>query len=301
MHLNNQLMGDVNMAQSASTIGKVKETSKKAADKAEISPFVETMARIGYGARGLIYFIMGMLAVQLAIGAGGKAADQQGAIAIIGKQPFGRILLWVILVGLASYALWGLVRAILDPLHKGHDMKGIIERVGFMFSAVSYAILILPTYAAISGGAKQAHNGAQGEKTQAYVGKILEMPWGRWMVGIAGLIVIGVGLLQIYQGIKKDFDSQIHFKPLSGQKLMWVKRLGRFGTVARGIVFALIGIFLIVAAYRANPGQAKGFDGALISLLHQPFGTYLMGIVAVGLAAMGIYSFLIALWFRLKK
>jgi hypothetical protein len=288
------------MPHSANTIGKVKNSGKQVADQAAFSPIVEVMARLGYAARGLIYFTIGMLAVQLAIGAGGTAADQQGAIAVIGRQPFGRILLWVILVGLVSYALWGLVRAILDPLHKGHDMKGIMERVGFMFSAVSYTILILPTYAVIAGGAKQAHNGAQGEKTQIYIGKILEMSWGRWMVGIIGFIVVGVGLLQIYQGIRKKFDSQIHLKPLSRRKLMWFKRLGRFGTVARGIIFALIGVFLMLAAYHSNPSQAKGFDGALLSLMHQPYGAYLMGIIAIGLAAMGIYSFFIALWLRLK-
>jgi hypothetical protein len=290
----------VMMSHSVNTIGKVKETGKKVADDAAFSPFVEVMARLGYGVRGLIYFVMGVLTVQFAIGAGGTAADQQGAIAVIGRQPFGRVLLWIILVGLASYALWGLVRAVLDPLRKGHDMKGIAERVGFMFSAISYIILILPTYGVIAGGTKQAHNGAQGEKTQTYVGKILELPWGKWAVGIVGIVVVGVGLLQIYQGVRTHFDSQIHLKPLSRQKLLWVKRLGRFGTVARGIIFALIGIFLAAAAYHANPGQAKGFDGALMSLMHQPYGPYLMGIVAIGLAAMGVYSFLIALWLRLK-
>jgi hypothetical protein len=288
------------MSHSANTIGKVRETSKKVADEAAFSPFVEVMARLGYGARGLIYFIMGVLAVQFAVGAGGAAADQQGAIAVIGKQPFGRVLLWITLVGLISYALWGLVRAILDPLHKGHDMKGIMERVGFMFSAISYGILIFPTYAMITGGAKQVHNGAQGEKTQAYVSKILQMPMGRWAVGIVGIIVVGVGLLQIYQGIRTHFDSQIHLRSLSQRTLMWVKRLGRFGTVARGIIFALIGIFLALAAYHTNPGQAKGFDGALMSLMHQPYGPYLMGLVAFGLAAMGVYSFFIALWLRLN-
>jgi type IV secretory pathway VirB2 component (pilin) len=163
------------------------------------------------------------------------------------------------------------------------------------------ALLVLPTYAAIAGGRKQAHNGAQSEQTHEYVTKILSMNWGRWLVGIIGVLVIAVGLYQIYEGIRLHFDSHIQPRSMSSQKAGWIKRAGQFGTVARGVVFTMIGLFLFVAAIQNNPGEAKGFDEALLSLLQQPYGLWLMGAVAVGLIAFGIYSIFCGLWFRVKK
>ncbi len=124
----------------------IKAEVKKAGKKAEFSPLMEALTRIGYGTRGLIYIIMGLLAVQVALGKGGALASPLGAIAKIGKQPAGMLLLWIVLLGLISYSLWGVVRAVFDPLHKGNDMKGLIARGGFLVSAFGYAILILPTY-----------------------------------------------------------------------------------------------------------------------------------------------------------
>jgi len=289
------------MSGQINTIGGIKETGKKAAHKAAFNPIVEIMARLGYASCGLIYFVMGLLTILFAFGNGGKTADQQGAIAMIGRQPEGRFLLWLVLIGLVCYSLWGLIRAALNPLHNGHDTKGAAERVGYLFSAIAYALLLLPTYALIAGGAQPAHNGAQGAETQHYVAKLLTLPWGQWVVGIVGMLVILVGIYQIYQGIKPDFERQLHLVKLTPSQVKWVKRLGRFGIIARGIIFVLVGIFLIVAAYTANSSQAKGLDGALMSLMHQPYGHWLMGSIALGLIAMGIYSLFVSLFFRLRE
>jgi hypothetical protein len=284
---------------SANSRNRFKETGKKMSRHASSNPLVELIARVGYGVRGLLYFTIGLLAVLLALGHSGKAADQQGAIAIIGRLPAGQVLLWVVLIGLISYALWGLVRALFDPLHKGNDLKGIAERIGYLFSAAAYASLVIPTYAAIAGGRKQAHNGAQTQQTQEYVTKILSMNFGRLMVGVIGVLVIAVGLYQIVEGIRLHYDENIQPRSMAPQKAEWIKRAGQFGTVARGVVFAMIGLFLFLAATQNNPGKAKGFDETLLSLLQQPYGQWLMGIVAVGLIAFGIYSFFCGLWFRL--
>jgi hypothetical protein len=148
------------------------------AQKAEYSPVMEALTRIGYGARGLIYIMMGYLAVKVALGKGGALATPQQAIAAIGKSPAGLILLWVILVGIVAYSLWGLVRAILDPLHKGHDAKGLFARFGFLWSAISYAILAVPTYGYIRG-ISQSSSGAQ---TQKLLTSIMKLPWGRYAI-----------------------------------------------------------------------------------------------------------------------
>lgn len=272
----------------------VKSTAKKAA----FSPLMEALTRLGYGVRGLIYITMGLLALNVSLGKGGAPTDQQGAIAAIGRQPAGYILLWVVLFGLISYSLWGVIRAVFDPLHKGHDLKGLIARAGFLASAAGYAYLILPTYGYITGTRSSAQNGAN---TQHSVASIMSTPWGRWAIGIIGLIVIAVGMYQMYQGFNASFDKQFHTYAMTARQVRLATQLGRFGTAARGFVFALVGGSLCLAAYMSNSSQPIGFDAALSSLLRQPYGIWLLGIVAVGLIAFGVYSMLSAFWFRLKR
>jgi Domain of Unknown Function (DUF1206) len=280
------------------SIGSVTADVKRAGKKAADSPLMEALTRLGYGVRGLIYLTMGLLALNVAFGKGGAPTDQQGAIAAIGRQPAGLFLLWLVLIGLVSYSLWGVIRAVLDPLHKGHDLKGLIERGGFLFSAASYAILILPTYGYITGAGRTAQTGAQ---TQQSLAAIMTKPWGPWAIGALGLAVIAGGLYQIKQGFDNSFDKQ--FKPyaMTAQEVKLATQLGRFGTATRGFIFALVGGALCVAAYHSNSSQAIGIDAALKTLMGQSYGVWLLGIVAVGLMAFGVYSILSAIWFRTKR
>ena len=284
------------MSATNSTIA-IKAEVKKAGKKAEFSPLMEALTRIGYGTRGLIYIIMGLLAVQVALGKGGALASPLGAIAKIGKQPGGMVLLWVVLLGLISYSLWGVVRAVFDPLHKGNDMKGLIARAGFLVSAFGYAILILPTYGYITGKSLAS----SGSQSQKMITTIMAMPWGRWAIGIIGLAALAAGLYQIYLGFKAGFDRQFETYALTPEQVKLATDVGRFGTAARGVVLTLVGGLIVLAAYRANPSQPIGMDAALATLLHQPYGIWLLGIVAVGLIAFGCYSMLSAFWFRLKR
>jgi hypothetical protein len=258
---------------------------------------METLTRIGYGTRGLIYITMGLLAFRVALGKGGALASPLGAIAEIGKQPAGMIVLWVVLLGLISYTLWGVVRALLDPLHKGNDMKGLIKRGGFLASAFGYAVLIMPTYGYVTGTSLAS----KGSQTQKMITTIMAMSWGRWAIGILGLAVLASGLYQIYLGFKAGFDKQFETYALTQKQVKLATDVGRFGTVARGVVLAVVGGLISFAAYRVNPSQPIGMDTALATLLHQPYGLWLLGIVAVGLIAFGSYSMLSALWFRLKR
>jgi hypothetical protein len=211
--------------------------------------------------------------------------------------PFAHLLWWIILVGLISYSLWGVIRAVLDPYHKGTDLHGLLERGGYLISAITYATFVYPTYQLIVG----AESGTGTEATVEIVSKVMNMPLGRWLVGGFGLAAIAAGFYQIYAGITMDFDHR--FKPyaLSSNQLRIAKQIGRYGTIARGIVFGITGGFLVLAAWQANPGQAKGFDGALDYLAKQPYGLWPLAIIAVGFIAFGIYSFMGAAWFRLKR
>jgi hypothetical protein len=269
---------------------------KSSAHKAAFSPVMEVLTRLGYGVRGAIYVVMGLLAVQVALGKGGALASPQGAIADIGKQPAGLILLWVILVGILAYSVWGLVRAMWDPLHKGSDLKGMLTRIGFLSSAVGYAFLAYTTYGFIKG-ASQSASGSPAK----LLASVMAMPYGRWAIGLLGLIVVVVGLYQIILGFKAGFEKQFQTYALTPKEAKLATDIGRFGTAARGVVFALVGVLIFQAAYNSNPSQPVGMDAALAALLHQPYGIWLLGIVAVGLVAFGFYSLLSALWFRLRR
>lgn len=241
----------------------LKQEGKKVAGEATTSRPVEDLMRLGYVVRGLVYGVIGLLALQVAFGTGGALNDTQGAIAALGRTPVGGVLLYVILVGLFGYALWSLIRAALDPEHKGTDSKGIVERVGYAVSGLSYGLLAFATYGLITAGASAARNGAQGAQTQQMTASILSNSWGPWVVGIAGVIVIGIGLAQVVRGLRPDFHRQFHAYALSRDQRTWIDRLGRFGTAARGVVFTLIGVFLFLAAIitiHARPRVLMGYS-----------------------------------------
>jgi hypothetical protein len=262
---------------------------------------METLMRLGYIVRGLVYGMIGLLAVQVAMNRGGSLDDTQGAIVALGNTPLGTALLYAILVGLIGYGLWGLIRAIFDPLHKGSDMKGIAERIGFAVSGISYGLLAVATYGLITGASDAARNGAQTSQAQQTTASIMSNSWGPIAVGAVGILVIGVGLLQVIQGLRPNFKQQFQVYALSGEQQKWINRLGRFGTAARGVVFAMIGVFLFLAAYRHDPSQAQGINGVLAALLQQPSGPWLLGIVALGLMAFGIYSAVSGIMLRFKR
>ena len=277
-------------------IKSVETQGKRAAKQAAYSPVMERLTRLGYGIKGLIYIMIGLLAIQGALGKAKTPADQFGAIRTFSKLPFAHVLLWVVLIGLVSYALWGIIRAVMDPFHKGTDLKGLLSRAGYLVSAATYAVLSLATYGLITG----SRSGSSTNQTQL-VSRVMSMPMGRWIVGAIGIAAILGGLYQIYAGFEAKFQKQ--FKPyaLNADQYKLAVQIGRFGTIARGVVFAIVGFFFTLAAYYANPSQAQGVSGALNFLAKQPYGLWLMGIVAVGLIAFGIYSLMTAAWFRFKR
>jgi uncharacterized protein DUF1206 len=275
----------------------VEKEGKKVAKKAAFSPVMEGLARLGYAVKGFLYIAIGFIAIFGALGKSSTPADQIGAIAEFSKLPYASLFLGIVLIGLISYSLWGLIRAIFDPFHKGNDLEGLLARGGYLLSAVTYAFFLIPTYHLIQG----ARAGAGSDASVQMVSTVMNIPLGRWLVGAVGLGGIGAGLYQMYMGITMNFEQ--HFKPytLGPEQLKVAKQVGRYGTIARGVVFALVGFFLCLAAYQANPGHARGFDGAFDYLAKQPYGIWLLGIIAVGMIAFGLYSFMSAAWFRLKR
>lgn len=279
-------------------VQEIQSEGKRAAQQAAYSPLMETLTRIGYAVKGVIYILIGILALQGVAGKNHTPADQLGAIAALSKLPAGEAILWIVLIGLIAYSLWGFIRAILDPYHKGHDLKGIASRIGYAISGITYAFFVLPTYELIKGASRTSSSTSS---TTKMVAQVMSMPFGPFLIGAFGVAAIAAGAYQIYSGLNSTFDRQ--FKPyaLTPDQYRTVIQAGRFGTAARGVVFALTGFFLCLAAVYHNPNQAKGFSGALTFLAHQPYGLWLLGIVAVGLMAFGVYSLLSAAWFRLRR
>ena len=263
------------------------DSIKQPLQRATAQPWFERLARLGYAAKGLVYFIVGFLAAQAAFGTGGRTTDTSGALTTIVTQPFGKFLLFLVTIGIIGYVLLRIAQAILDPEHAGEkmDAKRIAQRLGYAFSALAYSSLAMTAVKLIIGS-----GGSSGNATQDWTARILAQPFGRWLVGLAGVIAIGVGFSYLYEAYKAKFRRHLKLIQMSPAEQTWAVRLGRFGIAARGIVFAIIGLFLIQAAKQSDASQAKGFGEVLAILAQQPSGPWLLGIVALGLIAYGIYS-----------
>lgn len=252
----------------------------------------EVLSRAGFIARGIVYGLIGVLAVALALGAGGKATNQQGALETVAAQPLGRVLLVAIAAGLGGYALWRLVRA---ALGRGPEdaRDNLIDRIAGFGSGVVYAFLCYVA-AKIVAGARAGNGGVQ-HKTAG----ILGWPGGQWLVGIAGIVLVGIGLYQGYRAITQEFLDDAKVGEMDARTRRLVTAVGVVGHLARMVVFGLVGIFLVKAAVDYNPHAAVGVGGALARLLHEPFGNALLAVVAAGLVAFGLYSITDARYHRL--
>jgi Domain of Unknown Function (DUF1206) len=272
-----------NMTRRNSPTDNIKQPVRRASSQ----PWFERLARLGYAAKGLVYFIVGFLAAQAAFGSGGRTTDTSGALTTIVTQPFGKFLLFLVTIGIIGYVLWRIVQTILDPEHAGEkmDAKRIAQRLGYAFSALAYSGLAVTAAKLIIGS-----GGSSGNATQDWTARFLAQPFGRWLVGLAGVVVIGVGFSYLYEAYKAKFRRHLKLSQMSQAEQTWAVRLGRLGIAARGIVFGIIGLFLIQAAKQSDASQAKGFGEALASLEQQPFGPWVLGLVALGLIAYGIYS-----------
>jgi hypothetical protein len=268
-------------------------------DDAQENIWVDRLTRIGYFARGIIYGLIGLFALQLAVGLGGKITDQSGALSSLAGQPFGKILLIVVAVGMIGLFIWGIIRAVADPLRKGNDFKGLVSRAGYLISGLSYGALFIPTLNLIQGsGHRSAGSTATAQKAAAGV---LAMPGGPLIVGVVGAALIGVGIYRIYAGYSSKLNERLKSYKMSAQQRRLANRLGRFGYIAIGIVFIILGFLAILAAATLDPRKVGGFDQALTFLVRQSYGPFLLLIVALGLIAYAIYSFMGSLWFRIKE
>jgi uncharacterized protein DUF1206 len=242
----------------------------------------EWLSRGGFVARALVYGIIGVLALKLALGHGGKLTNQQGALHTVAHQPFGKFLLTLVAIGLGGYSLWRLVRAGLGHGPEGSD-RGF-ERAAALASGIAYGLVCVVAIEILLGTGGGSHS------PKKPAAGVLGWPGGAWIVGVAGVVMIGVALYQGYKGITRKFLDDSKVEQMGPTMKVWIGRLGTFGHLARMVVFGLVGVFLVKAAIDYNPNKVVGLDGALAKIVDHPYGPFLLGIVAAGLVAFALYS-----------
>lgn len=278
------------------TLDEHKDTGGDLAERAEDSSWLEGLARAGLAARGVLYVVVGVLALQIAFGKKGEQADKQGALAALARQPFGKVLLVAVAVGFAGYAVWRLVSAFLDTEGDGSDAGGWAKRAGDLGRGLLYGGFFVAAVRLLTGS-----SGDDRTKEADLTAKVLEAPAGRVAVALVGLAVIGAGLYNGYRALSRKYRKKLETGSISATARRWLTGIATAGLAARMVVFCLIGAFLVKAAVRYDPNQAVGVDGALKRLADRPYGPWLLGLVAVGLFLFGIYSFVEARYRRVLE
>jgi hypothetical protein len=212
----------------------------------------------------------------------------------VGDAPFGEFLLVTIGVGLVGYALWRFIQAFMDTENKGKNAKGIAVRLGYFFIGLFHMGLAIFALRLALG-----NDDGDGDSTQMWTAHLMSQPFGRWLVGIVGAIIIARGAFHLYRAFSVNFRKKLNLREMSATEDKWATRLGRVGYAARGLVFVIIGIFLIVAAIYEDPREARGLEGALDTLARQPWGSTVLGAVALGLVCYGMFKFVEARFRRM--
>jgi hypothetical protein len=260
------------------------------------APWVQRLARLGYAAKGVVYALVGGLALAAAFGERGRAEGADGALATVVSAPFGRALLGVIAFGLVGHVVWRLVQAGLDPEGRGSDSKGLAQRAGLALSAAIYGVLALEAVRLARG----TGGGGGGDAASHWTARALDLPFGRVLVGLVGVGVAAYGVYQGVKAVRSDVCKRLDLSGLGAQGRTNVERAGRAGLAARGVVFVLVGGFLLSAAWQEQAAEARGLDGVLRTLERQPYGPVVLGLVALGLAAYGVFQLVQARYRRIR-
>ena len=266
-------------------------SARSAGRRAARSAAMKWLARAGFVARGIMYAVIGWIALQIAFRHSGQQADKNGALHTLDSTPVGTFALWVLVIGFFGMALWRLSEASYGAA--GPDGRKTKTRLGALARTVLYAVTGYGVLRyAIGAGGPQSSN----QQSVDLTATLLHHPGGRVLVVIIGLALIGAGLVTGYQYWTEKFLKNLQ----TGQMSITTRRImawpGRVGGVARGIIFITAGIFLVVASAEAKPQEAKGIDSSLRALAATPIGPWLLVLVATGLIMFGVYSCCEARW-----
>jgi hypothetical protein len=261
------------------------------ARKAHRSDTVEWLARLGLVSRGLIWLTVGFLAAQVALGSD-KRADKNGALATLKDKPFGALLLVVLTIGFVGYAAWRLLEGTVGHRDEDDDRKRWTKRLASLFRGGVYLFLAGST-------AKFLVSGGGNDNTKPLTARVMSHTGGRTFVFLVGAGLVVGGLAMAFRGMKQKFEDLVDEGRMPDGLRTVTRVVGTVGLVCRGLVFALVGWFLIDAAARFEPDKAKGLDASLKTLAHQPFGRVALFFAAVGLLAFALWSWIEAAYRKL--
>jgi hypothetical protein len=259
-------------------------TAARAAEQ-RAAPWVATLARLGYAAKGVVYILIGSIAARAAFGLSDEVEGWNGAIEALRDEPFGGVMLWLIGIGLAGYVIWRFVAAIRNP-----ENEDAAHRAFFVFSGAAYTGLALAAL-------RMAMGSSGNERDTQWTTTLMDKPFGRVLVGFAGLGAAAYGLQQLWSAWTVDLDERLDLSRLSAPARAWVVRLGRFGTAARGVVLVMLGYMFMHAAVKARPDEAGNVEGVLDSLRDTP---WLLAAIALGFIAYGLYNVVRARYRRIR-
>lgn len=246
-------------------------------------------ARIGYCTRGVVYLIVGYLAVLAAIGPGGETTGAKGALERVWTTPYGDILMLLIAAGLLGYAAWRFIQSIFDADNHGHDAKGLFIRGGLFISFVVHLGLAIFAVNLLFG--------KTGGGSGGWVSRVLQQAWGRWLLVIIGIGVFGAALAHAFKAYKRTYRKYL---VMNNELMQKAEPVIIFGLFARSAIYTLAAFFMVMAAWRYDPQQAKGTQSALDFLQSQQHGSILLAVVALGLIAFGVYSLLEGFYRRIE-
>lgn len=254
---------------------------------------IERLARLGYASIGIVYMIVGAFAVRAGVGRRGSTAGQKDAFAFILHQPFGQGMLAVIAAGLAGYVLWRFVSALADSEHRGNDVKGLGIRAASIFRGLVYSGMALEVMRMVAANSSRGSGGSEQEAKHS-TARLMQQPFGQWLVALAGLSIVSYGAYQLYTAWDAKLSKRISLGELDARVRGKVIAISRFGIAARGLVFLIIGGSLVLAALRHNAQTAHGTAGALRELPPP-----LLILTGLGLAAYGVYALVNAKYRRI--
>lgn len=251
-------------------------------------PWIGPLARTGYAAKGVVYLTIGIMALLAALGKGGDLIGSSGALRELSSKPFGTALLVILGVGLLAYSAFRILCAILDCENEGSDGSGIAKRAGYFASGLVYGALGVTALTGLGGGS----GGSEKEMTS----KALDIPGGIFLVGAVAIGIIIAGVFQWVKAIKGTYRQKFSLDSFAASKRGWIEKSAKFGLISRGVVFPVIGMFLLIAAVQSDPSEAKGIGEALGKIAGQSYGAILLGLTACGLVCYSIYCGVLAIY-----
>jgi hypothetical protein len=244
---------------------------------------IEPLARLGYASKALIYALIGILAAAAAFNRGGRVTDTSGALRVILSQPFGLLLLVILGVGLCGYALWRFLDAWQDPDRRGRGFNGLVIRIGNVIRGAIYGALGVEAFRLVRG-----LRGSTGREAELWTARIMELPFGVWLAGIIGLIVTIYGISQLITAIRVHVEDTIDLSSVPPRWRLPLTGISRVGIGARGVIVAVLGVFLTRAAITHNPSAAAGTRESIIEIANAVQGRWLLLGIAAGLFAYGV-------------